>query len=491
MVWPPGSGWFENFYNLGMFLVPLGIIFINIITTIHILLYKKNTRAAVGWVGLVWFSPGPGALLYLLFGINRIHRRARKLFHEQEWEQSNPDHHSVSEGQLKKQLEGGEHSHLFTLNRMSESLSQRPLTAGNAIDSLLSGEVAYEAMIESIHGATQSITLSTYIFDRDRAGLRFGEALVEARQRGVEIRVLIDDVGSKYSFPRMIGWLKKRGILCDTFMRSWIPWHVRYYNLRNHRKILVVDGETGFTGGMNIREGYVSEDAKASVQDIHFRLRGPIVRHLQQVFAEDWFFTRGERLRGSKWFPSLPRKGEILARGIPDGPDEDYDRLRHTFFGAVSCAEQSVRIMTPYFLPDEDLATALKVTAMRGIDVTVLVPEVSNLRMVQWASEGHFEDLVNHGVSIYRAPPPFDHSKLMIVDGVWVNFGSANWDPRSLKLNFEFNVECYSEPLAETLTDWFDRKRENASIVRPDEIRNWNILTRLRNHSFRLLSPYL
>jgi len=485
------SGWLESLWNTGLYFVPLLVFVVNLLTTIHIILNKKNIRAAIGWVGLVWFSPGPGAVLYAIFGINRIRRRARRMFQERDEMGRQRARFTVSNHRFEQHLADRGDSHLKTLNRLTGSLSHFPLTRGNRIEPLIGGKKAYDAMIESIEDADRSITFSTYIFDRDRAGMRFGEALLDAHRRGVEIRVLIDDVGGKYSFRRMSSWLRSHQIPCELFMRSRVPWHVRYYNLRNHRKILVVDGKIGFTGGMNIREGYLPNESGETVQDIHFQLRGPVVHQLQQVFAEDWLFTAGERLEGPEWFSASEEEGTDFARGISDGPDEDYDSLRHTFFGAVTNAEESIRILTPYFLPDEELTTALKITARRGIDVRVLVPKVGNLRMVQWASEGHFQELVESGVRIFRSSPPFDHSKLFIVDDTWVCFGSANWDPRSLKLNFEFNVECYGELLATEVGGWFDRKQENADQVSRSEIRNWNLFTRLRNNIFRLGSPYL
>ncbi len=228
------------------------------------------------------------------------------------------------------------------------------------------------------------------------------------------------------------------------FLPRWLPRVTPYANLRNHRKILVVDGRCGFTGGMNIREGHYPEvRPRHPIQDLHFRVEGPVVAHLQEAFAEDWVFCSGELLQGERWFPPLEPAGVSPVRGIADGPDEDFEKLRLTLLGALACARSSVLIVTPYFLPDAGLITALNVTALRGVAVDIVLPERNNLRLVQWASTALLWQVLEQGCWVWLSPPPFDHSKLMVVDGTWALVGSANWDPRSLRLNFEFNLECY------------------------------------------------
>jgi cardiolipin synthase len=255
---------------------------------------------------------------------------------------------------------------------------------------------------------------------------------------------------------------------------------------------LVVDGTVGFTGGMNIRAGNVLLDEPPHpVQDVHFRVEGPVVAELQAAFAADWRFTTGETLAGPRWFPELESCEPAIARGISDGPDEDFDKLRFVILGALACARESVRIATPYFLPDNELASALRVAALRGVDVKILLPEANNLRMVKWASTAGLQELIFSGCRVFLSPPPFDHSKLVVVDGGWVLFGSANWDPRSLALNFEFNLECYAPELAAEVTRTFEAKRALAREVSLEDLAGRPPLARLRDQAFRLFSPYL
>jgi cardiolipin synthase len=212
---------------------------------------------------------------------------------------------------------------------------------------------------------------------------------------------------------------------------------------------------------------------------------------MQAAFADDWLLTTGETLTGPPWYPPLETQGSVIARGILQGPDEDFDRLRRVLLGALACAQQSIHIVTPYFLPDAALLTALQTAALRGVDVRILLPEENNLRMVKWASMPTLNDLVDSGCRVLFSPPPFDHSKIMVVDGAWVLLGSANWDPRSLRLNFEFNLECYDTTLAGRVGGIVTAKLEGARRITIEELNGLPFLARLRNRAFRLFSPYL
>ena len=347
-------------------------------------------------------------------------------------------------------------------------------------------------MLEAIRQARRSVSLMTYIFDRDEAGLEFAQALGEAVQRGLEVRVLIDGMGTRYSWPSILPVLRRLGVRHATFLPSFAPWHLMSMNLRTHRKILVADGRIGFTGGINIRIGHCLQGhPRHPVQDLHFRVRGPVVMQLQEAFADDWKFMSGEALRGDAWFPLPEEAGPVVARGVSDGPDEDFEKLRWTLLGALSIARNSVRIVTPYFLPDTAVISALNLAAMRGVKVDILLPESSNLFFVDWASRAMWWQVLSHGCRIWLSPPPFDHSKLMVVDGGWVLLGSANWDARSLRLNFEYNLECYETDLARRLDAWVEAKLQNARSVTLAQVDGRPLAIRLRDGVARLASPYL
>ncbi|MEJ2696344.1 MAG: phospholipase D-like domain-containing protein [Candidatus Sulfobium sp.] len=465
---------------------------VTVLASGHVILYKRDTHAAVAWVGLIWLLPVFGAVLYLLLGINRIRRRARSLRGERRGH--------TTPVVVRPEFTGARGlaavppgDHYPDLVRLVDVIVQKPVLEGNNVLPLVNGDEAYPAMIKAAGEARNSLSLSTYIFDRDEAGRSFLQALSRAVTRGVEVRVLIDAVGVRYSWPPMDHLLRQAGIRVARFMPTVLPWRMPFMNLRNHRKILVVDGRKGFTGGMNIRSGHViGSHPHHPVQDLHFSVDGPVVAHFQEVFAEDWYFATGESLEGEKWFPSIERRGMVAARGIPDGPDEDFEKLLWTIQGALACSKSSVKIMTPYFLPDSDLMRALGLAAMRGVTVDIILPSVNNIPFIHWASKASFAQLIEEGCRIWLSPPPFDHTKLMVVDGIWVLFGSGNWDPRSLMLNFEFNVESYSRELASRLTGLLIEPRiANSERVTLDAMEGRAFPVKLRDGIARLFSPYL
>ena len=432
-----------------------------------------------------------GVVLYTLFGVNRIRRKAPSLRPEKSGYGSCIPAGGDEEEQLRTYLGDG-WRHLARLVPVGRQVTGRPLLRGCTVEPLVDGAEAYPAMLSALEEARESVSLLSFIFDADRVGRRFADALGRAVERGVEVRVLVDAMGARYSVPRIAATLRRRGVRVAHFMPALFPWKTRFVNLRNHRKILVVDGRTAFTGGMNIREAFWPESPDDyGARDLHFRLRGPVVAEIQEAFAIDWTFTTRERLEGDRWFPELEPQGPSMARAISDGPDVDYENIQLVLLGALSVARSSIRIITPYFLPDQHLISALNIAALRGVDVEVIVPEKSNQKLVQWASTAQLDQLLERGVRVFESPQPFDHSKLMIVDACWILLGSANWDPRSLQLNFEFNVEAYDPTVAGRLGELFRERREASEEVTLEGVRSRSLPVRLRDGSARLLSPYL
>ncbi|MEX0701315.1 MAG: cardiolipin synthase [Planctomycetales bacterium] len=476
-AWP----WFLTTLHVALFLG----------ATAHIVLRKRDVRAAIGWAGFVWLVPVLGSIAYFVLGINRIQRQAVALRAGESWKNLPDLSLTPQETQLRERFET-EHPNLMGLATLCGKLTGHSALPGNRVEPLIDGDEAFPAMLAAIGGAERSVALQSYIFDSDRVGEMFLEALIAARDRGIEVRALIDDVGSRYSRPNMVRRLRKAGLKVAAFLPSRAPKLIRFANLRNHRKILVIDGRTGFTGGTNIREGHwLSMNPKEPVQCLHFRLEGPVVRHLQETFAIDWTFAANESLAGETWFPEIERQGPVWARGIPDGPDEDFEKLAEAMFAALAAARRSVRIVTPYFLPHAPLIEALNSAALRGVQVEIHLPEVNNILLVQWAAAAQYWQLLEKGCRIFLTPPPFDHTKLMLVDGLWSLIGSTNWDPRSLRLNFEFNVECYDPELAARLEALVARRLETSHEVTLEEVRALPLGKQLRNGLARLLSPYL
>jgi cardiolipin synthase len=468
------------------------VIALSIAASAHAILLKRDTRSTIGWVGLIWLSPVFGAVAYALLGVNRIRSRASQL----RAGTARVTHALATAVATTERLDaaiGPANSPLRSLETLVANTVSRPLVDGNAVQPLAGGDEAYPLMLQAIDGARRSVALASYIFDNDPTGRVFAETLGRAVARGVEVRVLVDGIGATYTSPPITGVLAAHGVRVERFLPASVPFYFPYANLRNHRKLMVVDGRVGFTGGLNIRDGcWLAHRPRHPVRDTHFRLEGPVVAQLLEVFVEDWDFAAHETLAGPAWEPVLDPAGTVLARGIRFGPDDpDVGRIKLILVGALAAAQRTVRIMTPYFLPDDAIFQALDVAAMRGVQVDIVLPAENNLALVGWATDAVLWQVLGRGCNVWMSPPPFEHTKLMVVDSAWAMFGSGNWDERSMRLNFEFNVETYDRDLAgrldATIAGVIDRSRRRTL----DELDGRSLSIRLRDGIARLFSPYL
>ena len=455
----------------------------------HALLFKRDSRSALVWVSLTLSLPLIGPFLYWCLGINRISRRARN------WQESGRRISGTDIYPLEEKSGTGASfpaaaAHLRDLRVLADRVVTTPLRDGNRICMLENGDNAYPAMLVAIRRAQESINLSSYIFDAEGIGGEFVQQLIAAADRGVEVRVIIDALGEKYS--RISPTKAFHGSLVR--LARYLPLrHGAYINLRNHRKLLIVDGREAFTGGMNIRGRHMLSEANPgqAMLDVHFSVQGPVVADLQRSFLEDWFFVTGARLDLPLFFPIIEPAGNALIRSISDGPDKEFRKLEQIIMGALSCSAHSVSIMTPYFIPERSMISALITAALRGVDVRIVLPGLNNLPFVQWASQAMLGELLTSGIKVYYQPPPFVHSKLLLVDEIWSLIGSANLDTRSLRLNFELNLSVIDSGLAASVRRHFEHAFLHAREISLQEIENRTLPTKLRDSFFHLFSPYL
>ena len=457
-----------------------------IATASHAIIHKRDPRSATIWLLAVALVPLGGSLCYLLFGINRVNRKAMRL------RAARPAKSELSNlGSAGRDLP----PHLASLARLGGTVSGKELLPGNRCTPLFGGTEAYPQMLQAICEAKHSIALASYIFEGKGIGALFVDTLAQARSRGVSVKVLIDDAYARLSNSDAYGALRLHGIDVALFNPPVIPARLHGLHLRNHRKLLIVDGYRGFTGGMNIHRPYWCPKAPESAfRDLHLEVSGPVVGQMRETFERDWYDSKEEELNESFWTGKSGgpiTDGCSLARGIESGPDETLDRMRWIFIGAINAAQKKISIRTPYFLPDQPTIAALGAAALRGVRVEIVVPQNSDHPFVQWASKAHYWQIIEHGVCIYERPGPFDHGKLMIIDDAWVCVGSANWDARSLRLNFEFNLEIYDRRLALELGDDFARIRSASKKVRPTDLSDMPYFVKLRNGFARLFSPIL
>lgn len=473
------------YWALGLF-----HLLISVCSVGHALLFKRNPRSALGWIGICLFFPLAGPFLYFLFGINRVRTRAQKLDRHSPF--LIPFDYDYKRKDLENRNERLKIPREFTeIARMSDAVTRRPLIGGNQVDLMSNGEGTYPQMLTAIERAREYLYLSTYIFESNQTGWEFIQALSRTARRGVQVRVLIDGVGELYSLPRTSTLLARQGVRVARFLPPKLFPPTLHVNLRNHRKILVADGRTAFVGGMNLGDRHLAHNTQNPhrVADLHFRVRGPVVEQISHVFMEDWRFVTGEHLKTPA--AEIAEQGDSICRTIMDGPNEDLDKLHTILVCAISAARKRIAIMTPYFLPTRELISALQAAALRGVKTEVILPAQNNLPFVHWATRNLLWEILQRGVRVFYQPPPFAHSKLFIVDNHYAQIGSANIDSRSLRLNFELNIEVYDRAFAKTLTAHFEKALHRSREVTLDEVDSRPLPVRIRDSVAWLFTPYL
>jgi cardiolipin synthase len=449
-------------------------------TSGHALLNKRDPRSAWAWITACWLFPLVGALLYFWFGINRIERRAQRELGAARM------HHAFESEPLPDVP--GVRQEVRELVRIGRIMTGRPLEPGNRVTPLHSGEEAYPDMLAAIERAQRTIWLETYIFDHGDAAAAFAQALGAAQRRGVQVRVLLDGVGTLSLRGRGIALLREHGVPVAKFLplRFWPP--MLHINLRNHHKLMTVDGQVAYTGGMNITDDHYVQRAGDRMADLHFRIEGPVVPQLEAVFADAWRFASGEKLACCAE-PAAAR-GETFCRAITDGPNDAIDRLQLVLLAAIANAHHRICIMTPYFIPTPELSGALQSAALRGVSIEIVLPQRSDQWWADAATRRWLTQLVGRFIQVYLRPAPRAHSKLFLMDDYYAIIGSANLDPRSLRLNFELTVEMYDANIVATLQRHFDETREASRPITEAGLRRRPLLLRLRDALFWLFSPY-
>ena len=459
----------------------------------RIVLQRREPTATLAWVLGMVFLPYLGVLMYLLVGRRRLDRQLRR----------RRDKTAVLEPQLERRGESLAElavskapEHLTRpqeqeLIHLSNKIGCRPPTCGNEVKLLVDADRTYDALEKAIEAAKDHVNLLYYIFEPDETGKRFRDLLIKKVKAGVEVRLLTDGLGS-YGIDDFLLPFTEAGGKFDEFLpvgsfrRHWHP------NLRNHRKIVVVDGEIGFCGGVNIGDEYTGrKEDVGEWRDTHMQLRGPAVYSLQEIFAEDWFFVTGEDLVAERWYPAQIAHGDLTAQIIASGPDNDTQPIQRVFFTAVTLSKKRVYLTTPYFVPDQAMLVALETAALRGVDVRLLLPQKSDMKLVLYAGRSYYDQLLRNGVKIFEYKKGILHAKTMVVDDRWATVGSANMDVRSFRLNFEVNAVIYGQEIAKELAAEFQRDLVQARQITLTEIQQKKISSRMVESLARVLSPVL
>lgn len=475
-------------------LLSIGHLLLAVLLSLDILLHKERPVSAVLWLGVVWAFPYLGALAYATFGVDRVRRGAAERRAARQLLARSLEGKPALDGLVAAAHQGGGPAD-HILRATDPAVPDNLVLRGNRVELLVDGDEFYPALEEAIEGARESIHLQTFIFARDRVGRRFRDLLAARARDGVRVRVLYDRFGS--TIPHFTGFFEPLG-RAGAEVRSISqanPLKGRFQiNLRNHRKVAVVDGRTGFAGGLNIARRNLSDGDEPAHRDYHLRLDGPAVADLQRQFLEDWHFATGvvaDDLLEPDPFPPLEHVGEELVQVVPGGPEAGGRRLAEAFFGAIVAAERSLTLATAYFVPDEPILQALRYAALRGVDVRLILPGRSNHWYAGFAARAQYEPLLEAGVRIYQRGPPFMHAKALLADGVYALLGSANLDYRSLHLNFELNVEVVGRGFAEALGDQLASEMAASREVRLAEHVARPLTRRLLENLCRLFQPVL
>jgi cardiolipin synthase A/B len=447
---------------------------------VWIVLQKRSPLSTLAWVLSLAALPVLGFIVYFFLGPQKIRRQRLRRQRLRRLHVAGAQRDPLAEEGLPRRKQ--------RLGRLIEATTGAPVSSAGAVSLLAGGAATFEALLAAIAAAREHIHLEYYIFEPDATGRRFREALVERARAGVGVRLLVDAVGSSRLSRRFLAPLRAAGADVAFFHPFRLAPLRPLLNLRNHRKIVVIDGRIGFTGGINVCDNQDERLDRNAFHDLHVCIEGPAVGWLQAVFAEDWHYSRRQPLPERDLYPALPH-GSVATQVFASGPEGVWEAIHRAHLQAMDDARERIWLTSAYFVPSEPALFALTSAALRGVDVRILVPRRSDSRVVAYAGRSYYDELLDAGVRIYEYRPTVLHSKSLLVDGDCVLLGSANFDSRSFRLNFEVCVAFYDPGVAALLEHQFEVDlSQSQRVTRPRRV---GLLQRLGEAAARLLSPLL
>ncbi len=466
---------------------------------IRVIYDTRSSVKTLAYLLLVVFIPVLGIGFYFLFGINY---RKRKLYNKKLTEgeglakKLKEDISRYSRRTLEQGSDGIKRNKELAILLVNDNLS--PLATGNHIKVLINGENKFPEVIQALLAAKDHIHIEYYIYEDDEIGRTIENILIQKAQEGVTVRFIYDDFGSRSIRKKLVPRLRSAGVQASPFYKVYFILFANRLNYRNHRKIIVIDGKTGFVGGINVSDRYINQSPdknKLFWRDTHLRIDGPGVHYLQYLFMCDWNFCVGDDLQPAEaFFPSpsaIPAAGNKVVQIAASGPDSDTPTILFSLLQAINLATKEILITTPYFIPGESLMDALIVASMSGVSVKLLAPGISDSVMVNAAARSYYDDLLHAGVEIYLYKKGFIHAKTMVTDNSMAIVGTANMDYRSFDLNFEVNAVVYDDEIANELTRVFYEDLKDAEKIDPEKWINRPVYKRLMEKTARLVSPLL
>ncbi|AIQ65941.1 putative cardiolipin synthase YwiE [compost metagenome] len=458
--------------------------------SLAIFMENRNPSTTMAWILLLALIPVVGLVFYFLFGQNVFKRRK----YDKKAQRDLMAYERIENDALRMHQDWSSfNSSQRKLLGMSQRLARTPISFTSETRVLTNGEETFGTLLLELRQAQHHIHMEYYIFRDDEIGTRIQQILIEKARSGVKVRFMYDAVGSLQLSKRFLNELSNAGVKVAAYGTSRTFFSSRV-NYRNHRKIVVIDGDVGFMGGLNVGDEYLSRSKTYGFwRDTHMLVRGEAVRTMQIIFLQDWMHTTGERILEQDYLSPQLRytSGEGAVQIIASGPDNERRSLKNIFFAMITAAEKSVWIATPYFIPDEDIYTALRVAALSGLDVRLLFPGKPDKWIPFLASHSYFPMLLEAGVQIYEYEKGFIHSKLLIIDGEIATIGTANMDMRSFHLNFEVNALLLKTESVQRIVSDFERDLQSTSLIIHEKFMNKKFLVRLLESGARLMSPLL
>ncbi|MFD2613794.1 cardiolipin synthase [Paenibacillus gansuensis] len=468
------------------------IVFILQAATILLLEFRHPAKT-IAWLFILFVFPIIGFVMYYFLAKEYKHRRkvrrkgtliaeeVRKFVFETASIVSKPE-----------DVCNEEFMHQHRLFGLLQNMPDSPITTCNETTVLTNAQDTYDAIFLAIEGAKTHVHVEYYIFKPDKIGTKLRDLLITKAKQGVEVRLIYDGVGSHKLGARFLKPLTEAGVEHHAFLPPAFALFDKRVNYRNHRKIVVVDGVTGFLGGINIGDEHLGEDVNLGFwRDTHLQVKGDAVYFLQHTFLTDWAFVSSQQVKSLEYFPKHGCMGTEQVQIISSGPDVQWDSILEMFFGAISVARRRIWIASPYFIPEDSIYMALKTAAVSGLDVRIIVPGIPDSRVVELATMSYLEELMQAGVQFYSYQKGFIHAKLMLIDSMLASVGTANMDMRSFFSNFELNAVMFDQKSIRRIEDDFEQDFKDSIRIDLQEFRRRPRIHRAKEVLARLLSPLL
>ncbi|MGG7178056.1 cardiolipin synthase [Clostridium paraputrificum] len=474
------------FIAIGILVVLMNMIF----SFSLIFIERKDPTTTWAWLLIMIVLPGIGFIIYLLLGQNLSRE---KIFKEKKEIDENKRRELSSRFTEDKEGHHGSDQY-FDLRKMNFNHSGAKYTTGNELDIFYDGEDKFRQLIKDLEKAKKFIHIQYYIFRRDNIGKRIIEILERKALEGVEVRFLVDSMGSHSLTKGSLKSFINNGGKFEIFFPGILPHINTRINYRNHRKMVVIDGEYGYTGGFNVGKEYINQDKKIGFwRDTHVRIRGEAVNDLTDRFLLDWCYASKEDIEDfSKFYPKRPyNDGDVGIQIVTSGPDHDEEYIKNAYIKMINNAKKNVYLETPYFVPDESMLASLKLSALSGVDVRIIIPGNPDHIFMSWAASAYIGDLIEAGAKIYTYQNGFIHAKSIVVDSQVSTIGTANMDIRSFKLNFEVNAFIFDDRIAKEMEDQFFRDIDDSELITKVEYNNRSNWMKIKESIIRLVSPIL